>query len=98
MALQITITNSTPNPNGASAAVSRGGSVKWFGANQAYSLTLPTSVFSGVNNPVSVPQNGWSVECSISSTAATGEASYTISSGGSSRPPRDGQPSIMVQP
>jgi hypothetical protein len=96
--LQITITNSVPNPNGATALVKPGGTVKWFGANAAYSLTLPTSVFPNVTNPVSVPKNGWSAQIDVSASA-NGTADYSIGAGSTSGElPGNGQPSIMVTP
>jgi hypothetical protein len=95
--LQITITNGNPNPNGNGADVKAGGTVKWFGAGAAYSLTLPTSVFPGVTNPVSVPANGWTDAYSVSASA-NGTADYTITEDSSSGLLGGGQPSIMVSP
>lgn len=102
MALQITISNSDPNPNGDAARMSKSSNnypndANWRALDKDYQVSLPAAVWSapaGSQLSFTVTQGNTSATYTLKSGAPTGPQGYTISPD----PFRTGPPSVIVDP
>jgi hypothetical protein len=93
-----TITNGNPNPNGANAKLSRSGTgdpnqATWTAADDDYTVTLPTTVFSGTPNPFTVNRGYTSAVYTVLTNAPEGSAAYSIDPTGVAEDP----PSVLIE-